>query len=394
MVNPLAMSDEDFLKQAPPEVIPEESKTEPVVEPEVKVEAPVEDTPDPVVVPDDEINPDNIVDGKLQDDPDDKTAEVKPATTEPKTDTTPVPEADKVEKPKDGEPDKTKPEDKKEPETPDYQGFYNEIMKPFKANGKMIELKEPSEAIALMQMGANYTKKLQELQPAKKILLMLENNKLLDEDRLSFAIDLVNKDPEAIKKLLIDAKIDPVEIDTTVTPAYREGNHRVTDEQVAFTAVVDELKSSDDGKKTLQAIHTDWDDASKDKAWADPRIINDIHTQRSNGVYERITSEMERQRVLGKLPTNLPFLQAYKFVGDHLVQNNGFADLVPKQEKPALAPIAPVATRVAAPKPTLANSDKAKAAAPTRTVPRTAKTVVNPLAMSDDEFLEHMKNRV
>ena len=61
---------------------------------------------------------------------------------------------------------------------------YNKIMAPFKANGKMIELRSPEEAVSLMQMGANYTRKMQELQPHRKTLLMLQDNNLLDAEKL------------------------------------------------------------------------------------------------------------------------------------------------------------------------------------------------------------------
>lgn len=52
-----------------------------------------------------------------------------------------------------------------------------------------MQVNSVDEAIQLMQMGANYTRKMQELQPHRKTLLMLENNGLLDEGKLSFLID-------------------------------------------------------------------------------------------------------------------------------------------------------------------------------------------------------------
>src|SRR5690606_21653948 len=73
--------------------------------------------------------------------------------------------------------------------TPDYEKLYKEIMKPFKANGREIKLNSPEEVITLMQKGANYTKKMQALQPHLKIVRMLENNQLLDEGKLSQLID-------------------------------------------------------------------------------------------------------------------------------------------------------------------------------------------------------------
>lgn len=279
---------------------------------------------------------------------------------------------------------------------PDYEGFYKKIMTPFKANGKMIELRSPDEAVQLMQMGANYTRKMQELAPHRKVLMMLQDNGLMDEGKLSFLIDIEKKNPEAIKKLVKDAGLDPMEIDTNVEPAYREGNHRVSDDEAAFRSTLDDMRSSEAGKETLQIINADWDQASKDVLWKSPEIMTAIHDQRESGVYDLISAEVNRQRILGAIPANMPFIAAYKQVGDAMVAKE--AAQRPQSGQTSFAPAAPaasqtaqpvvVATRVEAPKPTVANSDRASAASPTRTAPAPAKTFVNPLSMSDEEFMK------
>lgn len=280
--------------------------------------------------------------------------------------------------------------------TPDYEGFYKSIMAPIKANGKTIELKDPKEAIQLMQMGANYTRKMQALAPHRKVLMMLENNNLLDEGQLAFAIDLVvKKDPEAIKKLLKDAKVDPLEIDTNVEPTYREGNHRVSDDEAAFVTALDDLRSNQGGNDTLKVINDHWDQASKDVLWKDPSVMQVIHEQRVSGVYDRVAAEVERQKTLGAIPAQVPFLQAYKMVGDQLAQAGKFADLATATTASTATTTAqPVVTRAATPKPAIKNGDKVSAAAATRTTPKTAEVKVNPLSMSDEDFMKQMANRL
>lgn len=294
-----------------------------------------------------------------------------------------------------------------EQKAPDYEGFYKQIMTPFKANGKTIELKDPAEAIQLMQMGANYTRKMQDMVPHRKVLTMLQNNGLMDESKLSFLIDLDKKNPEAIKKLIKDSGIDPLEIDTAAEPAYHEGNHRVTDEEVNFATALEELSSTSVGKETLQIIHTQWDQASKDVLWKSPEMLAVIRDQRDVGIYDRIVAEVDRRKILGTIPSNTPLLQAYKIVGDELTEADAFADLREKQQ--GTAPLVtsdppgqegtrpnpePVATRVVAPKSPVANGDAASAASPTRAAPQKAQVFVNPLAMSDDEFLKQFDGRL
>lgn len=281
--------------------------------------------------------------------------------------------------------------------TPDYKAFYERIMAPLKANGKTIDLKNPEEAIQLMQMGANYTRKMQALAPHRKLLLMLENNGLLDEGKLSFLIDVEKKNPEAIKKLIKDAGLDPREIDLDDPQAkpYLEGNHRVSDEEAGFRTILDELSSNPEGKATLQAIQTQWDQASKEVLWKQPDVMTLIHQQRESGIYDRIVTELDRQRTLGQLPSNVPFLHAYKAIGDQMAQAGGFDDLVKAPEsKPVDAgnKPEPVVTRVQQPKPAATNGDKVNAASPTRsTTARKADTTVNPLALSDDEFMKQVE---
>lgn len=266
----------------------------------------------------------------------------------------------------------------------DYKAGYEQIMAPFKANGKTMQVKSVEEAIQLMQMGANYTRKMQELQPHRKTLLMLENNGLLDEGKLSFLIDLDKKNPEAIKKLLQDANINPLDVDMDQESTYQEGNHKVSDEEAQFRLVLDELNSNPVGRETLQTINSTWDQASKEVLWKQPEVMNTINAQRENGVYARITAEIDRRRTLGVIQVGVPFLEAYRVVGDELHKAGAFNDLF----KPKASAVAPVATRAAMPKPT-GLDPKAEAAAVHRGSPsKTTSPLEAMQKASDDEFLK------
>lgn len=418
-VNPLALSDEDFAKFNTPEEV--SGNAAPVVETlaEPEVEAPVVEAPAAVetpVVPS-VTEPAASVVEKPKDEaviePEDKDFPATPPVVEPKAEdkpadpANPAAAADPAAKPE-GE-EKSKPEGEVEGEAPalNYAEIGELIMKPFKANGKMIEVKTPDEAIKLMQMGAHYTRKMQAIQPHRKMLTMLENNGLLDEDRISFLIDLDKKNPEAIKKLIKDAGIDPLEIDTGTEPAYEGGSHKVTDAEMDFTAALEDLVSSDEGKESLAVFNTTWDQASKELVFAEPGLLQTMHTQKQNGIYDRIASEIDRQTTLGKISANTPFITAYQTVGMELHNAGAFNDLAPKVNPPAsdegkppivsaetTAAPQPVATRAAAPKVVVDNGDKVMAASPTNVTTRPAKPVVDIFAMSDEEFMASMKGRV
>jgi hypothetical protein len=383
--NPLEMSDEDFINQAEPEgkpiPAPEVPDAPPPEEAEVVTEEKVEEKVE------------QVPGEKAEEKPEAKTEEA-PAKTEEKSEvvadpaktaeTAPITDAS-------GEEKVEKPEEAKPEVVVDKSAGYDKIMAPFKANGKTIELKSPEEAIQLMQMGANYTRKLQELAPHRRVLTMLQNNDLLDENKLSFLIDLDKKNPDAVKKLIKDAGLDPLEIDTSADSNYVAGDHTVSDEEVKFRTVIDELASDAAGKETLAVINTQWDAASKEILWTSPEVATAIHEQRENGVYAKIAAEVDRQRLLGQVPANMPFLQAYTEIGKQMAEaalaNPG--EPAKTEEAATTAPTAePIATRAATPKSPVVNSDKASAASPTRAAPSQVKTNSNPLAMSDEEFMK------
>lgn len=282
----------------------------------------------------------------------------------------------------------------------DYEKFFKQVMTPFKANGRTIDLKTPEEAIRLMQMGAGYGRKIQELQPHLKVLRMLEKNNLLDEGKLSLLIDVNAKNPEAIKKIIKDSGIDPLDLNIEDNVSYQPTNHAVTDKEMAFQEALSDIQSHANGQETLRTINQTWDQESKSLLWESPQLLGVIQSQRDNGIYDQIAAEIDRQKLLGQIPQSTPFLQAYKLAGDHLTATNGFK--IPdgqvtqiQTQTGGTPPQQVIATRTAAPKAQVQNGDKAAAASPTKTATtRKATSTVNPLEMADDVFMKQFSGRL
>lgn len=283
-----------------------------------------------------------------------------------------------------------------EEEQPDYKTLYEGLIKPLKANGKEIPLQSHDELIQLAQMGANYTRKMQQLAPHRKALLMLEQNELLDPTKLGFLIDLQRKDPQAIQKLLKESGVNPLDIDVEAEPTYQGGNHQVSDAQVNFQSALEDAQSTEVGQAVLQSIHSTWDQASKEVLFKQPDILATMTAQHEEGFYTRIVGEMDRRRMLGRIPAGQTWLESYKEVGEQMAQAGHFNDLVaPAQEqRQTPQPAAPVATRVAAAKPPVAAAAKAAAAAPSRVTTKPAQNLRNPLEMDDEEFMKQFANRL
>lgn len=263
-----------------------------------------------------------------------------------------------------------------EESTLDYKAAYEEVFKPFKANGKEMKVDNVDDVRQLMQMGANYNKKMAALKPSLKLMKMLENNGLLDEAKLGYLIDLDKKNPDAVKKLIKDAGIDPLDIDINEETSYKPNTYNVNDKEIELDAVLSEIKETDTFNSTIDIIGNKWDEQSKLVLLDNPGLIKVINQHVGNGVYEAITNEVERLRVLGKLE-GMSDIDAYKAVGDVMYAPRANAPMANNTIK---------STSKATNKEDPRLNDKRKAASTTKSVASNVKPNFNPLAMSDEEF--------
>lgn len=209
-------------------------------------------------------------------------------------------------------------EEEEEPSTDiDYATEYKKIIgTPIKANGKELTIDSMDDAIKLIQMGANYYKNMEQLKPAQKIVKMLEQADLMDTDKLSFAIDLIKKDPAAIQRLISDMDLHEVLDDKH--SEYTPKTVAVTDSQIELDNVINTVMATPTGSQTLRVVGELWDVQSRQMVVQHPEVIGLINQHIEDGTYDTVTAEVEKQRMLGKIPKGLNDLQAYKFVGDQL----------------------------------------------------------------------------
>ena len=280
--------------------------------------------------------------------------------------------------------EENKSEETTEVETGSAEEQLKKLFSPFKANGRDIQIDNVDDAIKLMQQGANYNKKMAALKPSLKVLKMLENNGLLDEQKLTYLIDLDKKNPDAISKLIKESGIDPLDVNIQEEPKYTPGNYSVPDAQVNLDTVLDSIEHTPTYGRTMTVILDEWDDNSKRALANEPNLIPLINEHVANGIFDTIASEMMKQRALGNL-SGLSDLQAYEAVGKQLAAKGAFGKAPPQQ------PVE-VKPRV----PTQEDSDRAakrKAASPSKPSGQAKEPELNPLAMSDEEFEKAFKSK-
>jgi hypothetical protein len=339
--------------------------------------------PEQLALPPEEV--DDLEEGEEEDDPadpDDDARDEQDVDPDADPDKTDTDEAD----PDKQEADKDKPDEKDEAEV-DYKSEHEKALAPLRANGKDMQVGSIEDLRTLAQMGANYSKKMGVMKPQLKIIKMLEQTELLDEGKLSFLIDLHQMKPEAIKKLVADSKIEPMDLaKTDEDPEYKPSNHQVSDTALKLDSVLDEIRDTDHYNETLNIASSVWDDESKKIVSNQPEILKTINDHLASGIYGLISTEVERERALGRLG-NVSDIEAYRVTGDRMDKAGAFntEEIIPDVKDtptPKPSPTKPSADE-------LARRARRKAAGPTKPAGPKGNAVseVSPLALSDEEHM-------
>ena len=214
-------------------------------------------------------------------------------------------------------------------------------------------------------MGVDYNQKMQHMKPYMKTLRTLEKANLLSIDKINFLIDLDQKNPEAIKKLLSDSSIDPMELDTEDDTDYSPNDHSVSDTEMGLKEVFESLKSTPTFEKTMNILVKEWDVKSQNVLADNPATITELHTHIANGTYDTVWAEVVKRRLLGELP-GLSDLDAYNQTGAAMVQS-GQLQVAPaaqqRQTSPAMRTTQPSAQGKGSPQK--GRKARKRAAAPT-----------------------------
>jgi hypothetical protein len=208
----------------------------------------------------------------------------------------------------------------------DYKAEYEKLMAPFKAAKRMVSLNNVEDARRLLQMGVDYSNKMANMKPHMRVLRTLEKADLLDPSRINFLIDLDKKNPEAIKRLLKEADIDPLSVDLEGSEAYSPTDHTIGDAELAVRDVLDNIQHSPKFAETVEVITKGMDMKSRQALQESPEVIATIHEHIEAGLYQKVQDQVANERMLGRL-TGLSDLQAYYQVGDAMHKAGAFIDL-------------------------------------------------------------------
>lgn len=276
-------------------------------------------------------------------------------------------------------------------------GFFKEVTKPFKADGKDFTIRTPEDAVRLMQQGVNYSRRMQEIKPMKQVNRMLADQNLNDPAKLNFLIDVAKGDKVAITQLLKSHNIDPIDLDLEKDSGYQARNYQGDPQDNEFRDALDTALTSPEGQALVSDIHKNWDKQSKAKLRENPSIIGNLQQLKVSGIYDKVVEELTYQKSIGYL-TDVPFLQAFDQVGEAMKKVGAFDvpqnpvetanSMAPLQMgQPQSQPVASGARKQQTPKNPVANPHLSSTP-PSKQSGNTAQKTPDFDKLSDEEFLK------
>lgn len=267
------------------------------------------------------------------------------------------------------------------------KAFFEKVTAKFNASGKEFQVNDPNDVISLMQKGIDYNHKMAAMKPSMKMVKALQQAGIESVDDLGFLIDLKNKNPEAIAKLVQESGIDTYDLNEEKAATYVPSVPEVSDAQINFELAAKSLESNPHFGRVVQELGS-FDDVTKQEVFNKPQLLNVLTEHVGLGYYDQIVSRLQQEQAVGRL-NGVPFLQAYDMVGNMLFGQPQQQQVV---QQPVVTP-AQTATPVPVPvatKPNTVNNTARQAAAGTPgTASQSQKMALTPEQLwnlSDEEF--------
>lgn len=270
-------------------------------------------------------------------------------------------------------------EDTQETSEIDYKAFYEEVTSDYKANGKeMPGIKDPKDFKTALSMASNYALKTSAIKPHMARIKMLEG---VTDEELNEMMDFKNRNPEAIKKALKEAGIDPLDIDDTEESTYQPTDHRISDSELEFEEAIEPIKNTPEFVKTTEVVTKVWDQRSKNEMLENPQLLVALNAEIQMGRYDIIQGHIDQAKLLGK-DNGRSDLEMYQEIATIMNQQAAAAST----QTDSIAPLEKPKTKVTKP------ATKAQKQAAGINTKKSTKVVkkYDPATLSDAEFNELM----
>jgi hypothetical protein len=179
-----------------------------------------------------------------------------------------------------------------------YENFYKQATSEFVANGKVMKgFNDPKKIIQAQQMAAGFSEKMKAFKKYRPFINPLKEKGMLENpEKFNLMLNALDGDKEAIKKIIQDAEIDPIELDME-NINYQPKNQISSDIEVAFDDVIETASQYGVKDKVEQLIANDWDDSSVIELLEDPQNSADLVNHLSTGVYDLVQQRIGEKKI-------------------------------------------------------------------------------------------------
>jgi hypothetical protein len=240
-----------------------------------------------------------------------------------------------------------------------YKKFYDTIANAeFNANGKKVKgFKDPDKIIQAQQMAYGFSDKMASFKQYRPFMATLKDRGMLEDPaKFNFVMDLLDGDPEALKKHLQTLKVDPLDLDME-SVSYSGRNHITSNEALILEDTIEQAKNYGVEDKLRATIGKTWDQESFNEFLTVPEVRRDLLDHMATGAFDLVQdriAEMKTLDVSGAF-TSMKATDQYRQAVQSLT-----ADAQRMQQTNSVAPVTKEATaKTVAPKPTV-DSKKAE----------------------------------
>lgn len=267
----------------------------------------------------------------------------------------------------------------------DYKAFYDEVTAPIRADGRDFTIKSSSDLRNLVSKGLDYTQKTQQIAPYRKTLAFLRDNNALDDTKLSYMVDLLNKDEKAVKQLIREMTAEPKEEGKQKLELYDldpeqedesqryhfQNKNTITDEQLNFRETFDEVNASEGGNAFLNKINQKFDSSSLDYLYQNPQAIKLLYQADRAGQFDQIMDRMQYNDMIH--PENI---QIDNTITRFMKTGQSMPEIFPQNQQPTQQQVVQQRQQ----------QNRVKSASIPRASGGKSRNFVDPLDMSDEEF--------
>ena len=175
-----------------------------------------------------------------------------------------------------------------------------------KANGLDYDFTE-DDLVKLAPKALDYTKKMQTIAPYRKAISAMEENGITQED-INLLIDIKKGNKEALATLVHNQGIDAYDIPSKEEIKYVPTDYGKTEQMLALQDVVSKISGDAEYSQTQQVVQA-LDPISKQQLGANPSMLEGLHRDIQQGIYQRIMPQANKLAALDGY--SKPFLDYY-----------------------------------------------------------------------------------